>query len=65
MSYFGKDDPRLEDLRTRAQDAARDEDWAALRAIETELRTDAAFWTAIWAPISSALAASTVALHIR
>jgi Transglutaminase-like superfamily len=53
VSYFGKDDPRLEDIRERAQDAARDEDWAGLRAMETELRTDRAFWTGIWAPISS------------
>jgi hypothetical protein len=53
VSYFGKDDPRLEDIRERAQDAARDEDWAGLRAMEPELRTDAAFWAGIWAPISS------------
>jgi hypothetical protein len=53
MSYFGKDDPRLEDIRRRGQDAARDEDWAGLRAMETELRVDAALWIGIWAPISS------------
>jgi hypothetical protein len=53
MSYFGKDDPRLEDIRRRAQDRARNDDWAGLRAMESELRTDVAFWTGIWAPISS------------
>jgi hypothetical protein len=53
MSYFGKDDPRLEDIRRRGQDAARDEDWASLRAMESELRADSTFWTGIWAPISS------------
>ena len=56
MSYFGKDDPRLEDIRRRAQDAASAEDWTALRAMETELRSDATFWTEVWAPISSCAA---------
>jgi Transglutaminase-like superfamily len=53
VSYFGKDDPRLEDIRRRGQDAARAEDWAALRAMETELRADEVFWPGIWAPASS------------
>jgi Transglutaminase-like superfamily len=53
MTYFGKDDPRLERIRMRAQDAARGDDWATLRAMETELRSDAPFWTDMWAPISA------------
>jgi hypothetical protein len=53
VSYFGKDDPRLEDIRRRAQDAGKAEDWAGLRAMESELRADEAFWAAVWAPISS------------
>jgi Transglutaminase-like superfamily len=53
VSYFGKDDPRLEDIRRRGQDAARAEDWAGLRAMEAELRADEVFWPGVWAPISS------------
>jgi Transglutaminase-like superfamily len=53
VSYFGKDDPQLEDIRKRAQDAAGAVDWAGLRAMEAELRTDAAFWPGLWAPLSS------------
>jgi Transglutaminase-like superfamily len=53
VSYFGKDDPRLEDIRKRGQDAARAEDWAGLRAMEDELRADEVFWPGVWAPISS------------
>jgi hypothetical protein len=34
MSYFGKDDPRLEDIRRRSQDAAAGEDWGDFRAME-------------------------------
>jgi hypothetical protein len=53
VNYFQKDDPRLEEIRARGQDRARDEDWAGLRAMESELRTDTALWIGIWAPISS------------
>jgi hypothetical protein len=53
VSYFGKDDPRLEDIRKRGQDAAEAENWAGLRAMEAELRADEAFWPGAWAPISS------------
>jgi hypothetical protein len=53
VSYFGKDDPRLEEIRKRAQDTADAEDWAGFRAMETDLRADAVFWPGVWAPISS------------
>jgi Transglutaminase-like superfamily len=53
VSYFGKDDPRLEDIRRRGQDAAGAEDWAALRAMEAELRADEVFWPGVWAPACS------------
>jgi hypothetical protein len=53
ISYFGKEDPRLEDIRRRGQDAFTGEDWAGFRAMESELRSDTAFWTDIWAPITA------------
>lgn len=52
-NYFGKDDPRLEDIRKRAQDALGANDWVCLRALESELREDEAFWPDVWSPISS------------
>jgi hypothetical protein len=53
VSYFGKDDLRLESIRQRAQDAFGADDWAGFRAMEPELRHDEAFWPDVWCPISA------------
>jgi hypothetical protein len=44
MSYFRQDDLRPEDIRRRVQDTAREEDWAGLRAMATELHADSTLW---------------------
>lgn len=51
--------PGLDELRTKAQDLARAEDWAALYAIRSDLRRDREFWPDLWGPLA-ALAASHV-----
>lgn len=65
MAYFGKDDSRLEDIRKRGQDAAEADDWACLRTMEAELRTDEVFWPGVWAPISSYAAWKLGEKHAR
>jgi hypothetical protein len=65
VSYFGKDDARLEEIRRRAQDAAQGEDWAAFRAMEAELREDEAFWADAWCPISAYAAWKLEEHHAR
>jgi hypothetical protein len=58
MGYLGEDDPSLVDIRTRGQDAVTGGDWAAVLALEPELRTDAAFWRDVWAPACAIAAAA-------
>ena len=49
--------PELDGLRTKAQDLAVAEDWAALHALRADLQLDREFWPDLWGPLS-ALAAS-------
>jgi hypothetical protein len=51
--------PQLDGLRTKAQDLAAAEDWAALHALRTDLQQDREFWPDLWGPLA-ALAASRV-----
>jgi hypothetical protein len=44
-------EPQLDQLRAKAQDLARAEDWAALSAIRPELGNDSSFWPDMWGPL--------------
>lgn len=50
--------PELDGLRTRAQDLAAAEDWAALHALRADLEQDREFWPDLWGPL-----AALAALH--
>jgi transglutaminase superfamily protein len=45
--------PELDGLRTRAQDLAMTEDWAALHALRADLERDREFWPDLWGPLAA------------
>jgi transglutaminase-like putative cysteine protease len=45
--------PELDGLRTRAQDLATAEDWAALHALRADLERDREFWPDLWGPLAA------------
>jgi hypothetical protein len=51
-----EDTPALDELRTRATDIIREQDWASLAGLESALRADTQYWASLWGPACAAAA---------